>query len=64
MLQIRSHDIMSRDNINKYVNKNRDKNSKSFGKSELISIFAIPFGKHTAKKGNADVAQLARARDL
>ena len=45
MLQIRSPDIMSRDNINKYVNKNRDKNSKSFGKSELISIFAIPFGK-------------------
>ena len=60
MLQIRSHDIMSRDNINKYVNKNRDKNSKSF---EYLSLQSLS-EKHTAKKGNADVAQLARARDL
>ena len=44
---------------NKKKNKRRIKRKKSFGEWEIISIFAIPFGK-----GYADVAQLARARDL
>ena len=43
------------------------KRSKSFGDMKIIPIFAIPNQeRHSQDKGNnnADVAQLARARDL